>query len=608
MTAAPGKILPKRIGRFPVDALLGSGSQGFVLLGTDPELGRRVAIKVLRPRAVMMADAEQLIAEARITSQLQHPNIVTLHEVGEHQGLPYLVFEYVDGESLGSLMARTGALPCATAVILMSQLLGGVAVAHDSGIVHRDLSPSNILLTKNQIPKVMDFGLSSPDLSQPDGTVRGTLRYMAPERLHGHTGDASSDVFALGAIFFEMLSGRPLIEGNTLPIVMRELLRGDVKALAHYRSTIDPRIHKILSQALHVDRGRRYMNARAMKNDLDEYRIPHREHLNDKTTGNLHASVEFLLRRMKYKKGFSVLSQRITDVQRLTAEHSHISARQLSNIIAKDIVLTQRVLTTANSAYYGQRDITNVSRAIVLLGLHQVRMCITSAMLGSHFGDNSPALQDALLSSFFSAIFAKQLAVATAFEDRESVFVSALFHNLGRTLVIHYFEDEYAAIVALTTNSQLSEISASRRILGVPYHQVGMEVAKAWKFPDGIVNAMRPLARGYVSAPDTPVEWLQRYAAFANAVAQVHESIPPTQVADELRKLVQRMNPVFTLSEKALGDALSEAIAVTQKYARLMRLPASGSRFLERLRNWEAQENESTEETQPIETRQGDRY
>ncbi|MFZ0254290.1 MAG: HDOD domain-containing protein [Gammaproteobacteria bacterium] len=602
MTAVPGRVLPKRIGRFPVHDLVGSGSQGFVLLGIDPELGRRVAIKVLRPSAVMMTDAEQLIAEARITSQLQHPNVVTLHEVGEHHGLPYLVFEYVDGESLASLMARTGVFPHTTAVILMSQILSGVAVAHETGIVHRDLSPSNILVTKDQIPKVMDFGLSSPDLSPQDGSVRGTLRYMAPERLHGNTGDASSDVFALGAIFFEMLAGRPLIAGNKMSVVMGQLLRGDFEALIRHQPDIDPLIDKVVCKALHVDRTLRYEHARAMKDDLDVYRVPPRDRPNSELTGNLHASVAFLLRRMKYKKGFSVLSQRIADVQRLTAEHSHVSARQLSNIIAKDIVLTQRVLTTANSAYFGQRDITSVSRAIVLLGFHQVRMCITSAMLESHFGDNSPALQDALLSSFFSGILAKQLALVTAFEDRESVFVSSLFHNLGRTLVIHYFEDEYAAIAELTDNDQLDEISASRRILGVPYHEVGMEVAKAWKFPDGIGNAMRPLARGPVSTPDTPTEWLQRYAAFANAVARVHESIAPEQMAEELSKLAQRMNTLFTLSENALNNAISEAIEVTRKYARLMKLPANGSRFLDRLTLWEAQQKKSTDETRTLES------
>jgi serine/threonine protein kinase len=602
MTAASRIILPKRIGRFPVDDLVGSGSQGVVLLGTDPELGRRVAIKVLRPSAAMMANAGQLMAEARITSRLQHPNVVTLHQVGEHHGVPYLVFEYVDGESLASLMTRSGALPCAAAVILMSQILSGVAVAHETGIVHRDLSPSNILVTKDQIPKVMDFGLSTPDWSEQDGALRGTLRYMAPERVRGNPGDTSADVFALGAIFFQMLVGRALIQGKTLSAVMNQLFRAKFDSLAQHRPDIDPLIDKVVSGALQVDRALRYANARAMKDDLDIYRVPRRDRPNVAPTSPVHASVAFLLRRMRYKKGFSALSQRIADLQRLTAEDSHTSARKLSNIIAKDIMLTQRVLTMANSAHYGQRDITNLSRAIVLLGLHQVRMCITSAMMENHFGDSRPELQDELLSSFFSGVLGKQLALVTAFADRESVFISSLFHNLGRTLVIHYFEDEYAAIVELTDSGQLDEISASRRILGVPYHEVGMEVATAWKFPDGIVYAMRPLARGHVAPPETPIEWLQRHAAFSNAVARVHDCVAPEGVAEELSKLVQRISTVFTLSESDLNDAISEATEVTRKYAKLMKLPASGSRFLDRLTRWETQQKECRKDAQPMET------
>jgi HD-like signal output (HDOD) protein len=199
-------------------------------------------------------------------------------------------------------------------------------------------------------------------------------------------------------------------------------------------------------------------------------------------------------------------------------------------------------------------------------------------------------------------MLAKQLGLLTAFDDRESLFVSSLFHNLGRTLVIHYFEDEYAAIVEVTNRGQLDEISASRRVLGVPYHEVGMEVARAWQFPHGIVNAMRPLARGHILVPDPPIEWLQRYAAFANAVARLLESVAPERVAQELSKLVQRMNTVFTLSEKALGNALSEATEVTQKYAHLMKLSAGGSQFLEQLAHWEAQHNKATEQTGLVET------
>lgn len=599
MTAAPGKVLPKRVGRFAIENLIGYGSQGVVLLATDPELGRRVAIKVLRPSAIMLTDAAQLMAEARVVSNLQHPNIVTLHEVGQHQGLPFLVFEYVDGQSLANLIAKEGAIPSSTAVILMSQILSGVAIAHESGIVHRDLSPSNILLTKDRIPKVTDFGLSMQNSPRLDGSIRGTLRYLSPERLHGEVGDASSDVFALGAIFFEVLVGKPLLDGRNQAAVVNKLLRGSFNPPSDYQVGIDLLIDRVVCRALHGDRASRYANARAMKEDLDVYRIPAGKHGEGGSRSAVPASVEFLLRRMTYKKGFSVLSQRIAEVQRLTAERSQASAKQLSNVVAKDIVVTQRVLTTANSAYYGRGDVTSVSRAIVLLGLQQVRLCIISALLETHFADSSAELRDALLSSFFSGILAKEVTLITRFGYYESLFVAAMFHRLGRTLVIHYFEEEYAAITELTDSGELDDLAASNRILGVPYHELGAGVAKAWKFPDGIIDAMQPLPSGQVATPRTQAEALQRYAAFANAVARIHESIPVGRVMGERKRLLERMSSVFALSNDDMDRATAEAAELTRRYAKLMKLPESGSRFLNQLERWKKRQKQTAETSPP---------
>lgn len=583
--------------------MVGYGLQGVVLLATDPELGRKVAIKVLRPSAAMSTDSEQLVEEARVVSQLQHPNIVTLHEIGQHHGLPYLVFEYVDGESLAQLIAREGALSCSTAVILMSQILSGVAVAHENGVVHRDLSPSNILMTKNGIPKITDFGLSNQNQPRQDGSVIGSLRYMSPERLYGEAGDATADIFALGAIFFEMLVGKHLVQGEDKTAVIHTLVNGLFEEPSRHDPTIDRLIDKVVGRALQVNRVARYANARAMKHDLDVYRVPRTHDREEGSPASVHASVEFLLRRMTYKKGFSVLSQRIAEVQHLAAGDSSVSATQLANIIAKDIVLTQRVLTTANSAYIGRGNITKVTRAIVVLGLERVRMCITSALLETHLEDNSPELQDALLSSFFSGMLAKHIAFLQHFHDQESVFIAAMFHNLGRTLVIHYFEDEYAAITELIKRDHLAEASASRRILGVAYHEVGASVAKAWKFPDDIVTAMRPLPHGPIPEPDTLAGWLRYYAAFANAVARVHETVPAGTVRQECSKCMERMSPVFSLREHDLDSATQKAIDLTRKYAKLIKLPPGGSKFLARLEQWEQL---ATEQVQALPEREAD--
>ena len=162
----------------------------------------------------------------------------------------------------------------------------------------------------------------------------------------------------------------------------------------------------------------------------------------------------------------------------------------------------QRVLATANSALYTGVQVTTISRAVVMLGLDQVRLCVTSALVDPHFSGGSIQLQDALIRSFHSGLLASEVANLSHQCPREDAFIGAMFHDPGRTLVIHYFEDEYVTILELVARERIDELTASRNILGVPYFVIGAEVAKAWRLPAAILGAMTPLPRGELSATD----------------------------------------------------------------------------------------------------------
>ncbi len=227
MSSRPHRsVLPERIGRYAILKLLGKGGQGVVMLAHDDELGRQVAIKLLRHDPDRRQ--EKLVTEARIVSRLQHPNIVTLYDVGTYSQLPYLVFEFIDGESLQDRIANFGKLEFADAIILMSQILGGVAYLHENEIVHRDLSPANILLTSDGTPKVTDFGISvlRQQAEQPEESYAGTLRYMAPEPFAHQVPGPPSDVFTLATIFYEMLTGKRLYVGENPGVIINEILNG----------------------------------------------------------------------------------------------------------------------------------------------------------------------------------------------------------------------------------------------------------------------------------------------------------------------------------------------------------------------------------------------
>ena len=563
-------VLPERIGRYDVDSLLGKGGQGAVLLAHDRELDRHVALKLLKP-----SEAQQdgtLASEARIVSQLQHPNIVTLFDVGTYNGMNYLVFEYIDGETLAARIGTQGKLPLADSVIMMSQIIGGVAYLHDNDIVHRDLSPLNIMITKDGIPKVTDFGLSVlKQVQQSPDEVSGTLRYMSPEPFMELPSGPFSDVFTLGTIFFEMLTGMPLFDAVTPRAVIESIISGTPIDLSEYGMEVDELVAKVLATASTRESNKRFPDARTMKLALDEYRIPRKGEIEGAPEG--HSTVDFLMRRMAVKQGFSSLSQHVTELLRITSDDSVAPAERIVNIIAKDITLTQRILTMANSAYYGNAEINALARAVVLLGVDQVRMCITSALMENEFELGVPELREAMLKSFHSAIFAKAIARACGIGNGGDAFTCAMFHDLGRTLTIHYLEDEFRAIIKRAKLLHRDELTESREVLGVPYYELGIGVGTHWKFANTIVESMRPLKRGVIEKPASDNERLQTCAAYASAVSRTvidYEDIETRDMA--LEHLNERVAEAFSPSPEDFNSALTEAAHLTQQYARLIKI------------------------------------
>jgi serine/threonine protein kinase len=211
----------EHLGHYEIHALLGAGGMGEVYRATDTRLGREVALKVLP--ADMAADQERLMRfhrEARAAAALNHPNIVTLYSAEEIDGIHFFTMELVDGRPLDEFLPAEG-FPADRVVELATPLADAIAAAHDKGLVHRDLKPANILVTSDQHVKVLDFGLAkdirtvwqdghtvtSDGRTQP-GVVMGTPLYMSPEQISGAEVDQRTDVFSLGIILFEMLTGR----------------------------------------------------------------------------------------------------------------------------------------------------------------------------------------------------------------------------------------------------------------------------------------------------------------------------------------------------------------------------------------------------------------
>lgn len=202
------------LGPYRLEAQIGQGAMGAVYRAHDERLGRSVAIKMLHA-----AEPTRLMAEARAAAAVEHPNIVAIHDCGAVRDIAYLAMELVEGETLRSILER-GPLPTARARDLALDLARGLAAAHARGVVHRDLKPANLVVTREGHLKILDFGLAKRSGVAPvdaivAGTVQGTAGYMAPEQARGEATDARTDLFAAGAILFEMLTGRRAFDGDT---------------------------------------------------------------------------------------------------------------------------------------------------------------------------------------------------------------------------------------------------------------------------------------------------------------------------------------------------------------------------------------------------------
>jgi serine/threonine protein kinase len=208
------------VSRYAVERRLGKGGMATVELAEDTELRRKVAVK--RLATSLVADdvlLKRFFREARMAAGLSHPNLVAVYDVGEEDGLPYIVMEYVEGETVADLIARTGPMQPKRAVELLLQVCAGLEHAHAAGLVHRDIKPQNLLIRSDGVVKIADFGIArmvkGTQLTEA-GTVLGTAAYLAPEQAAGEPVTAAADIYSLGAVAYELLSGRTPYELETL--------------------------------------------------------------------------------------------------------------------------------------------------------------------------------------------------------------------------------------------------------------------------------------------------------------------------------------------------------------------------------------------------------
>jgi serine/threonine protein kinase len=271
---APRPGLLGVLGHYEVSAVQGQGGMGVVLKAFDPPLGRWVAIKVLSPSLVGRASAHQRFLREARAAAVRHEHIVTIHDVAEVDGLPYLVMQFVEGGSLQDRLNGGGALEVPEVVRIGAQVASGLAAAHAQGLIHRDIKPANILLQKEPFcVKITDFGLArvADDLRlTQSGIVVGTPEYMAPEQARGGPVDPRADLFSLGSVLYALCAGAPPFQGTPLA-VLRQVCERAPAPLRQQKPKVPPWLETIITRLLAKDPNRRFQSAREVAQLLEGY-------------------------------------------------------------------------------------------------------------------------------------------------------------------------------------------------------------------------------------------------------------------------------------------------------------------------------------------------
>ncbi|MBH9577687.1 serine/threonine protein kinase [Inhella proteolytica] len=557
----------RSLGRFKLIRKLGGGAQAVVWLAHDPRLDREVALKVLNTEATTPDAVDEWLHEGRAVSRLNHVGIVPVYEADRFDGQAALVFELVRGGTLSRVLGE-GPQPPRKAVETMVQVLDALAFAHAAGIVHRDLKPGNVLIDAQGRPRVTDFGIAARVTDQSAAQVVGTPGYISPEAARGEAPQPRMDVFAAAIMLAELMSGRRLVGEADVARSLHRTQHDDLEMPHIDNPDADDALRAIVQRGLARDPVRRWESASAMRDALMAWLHGPADAPAEGGDGPAGAAaLEFLLRRMRAKADFPGLTASIERIQRLTHSDNE-SLAGLANEILKDVALTKKLLRLVNTAQFrhaGGGSISTVSRAVALVGFGGVRNLALSLVLLERMQDRAHAAQ--LKTEFLRSLMAGSLAreLSGASREGEEMFLGALFQNLGRLLTEFYFAEEASQVRRLVREAQgtqapISEATASARVLGISYEELGIAVAKRWGLPDGLTAMMRrPVGDPPDRPPEQAIERQRWLARAANEAADVILHSEPDQAKLRLKQLGERHSRALRVPADTFAGACGQA-------------------------------------------------
>src|SRR6202162_3227090 len=260
-----------KLGKYEIRSELGSGAMGIVYLAEDPKLGRPVALKTTTAEVAGNPDLlKRFYREAQAAAKLCHPNIVTIYEIDEANGIPFIAMEFLEGVNLQKFVSERREFLIPRKLQIIIDVCKGLDYAHQHGVIHRDIKPGNIMLANNGQVKIVDFGIARVGVSSMThtGVVLGTVMYMSPEQVQGQTVDNRSDLFSLGVVLYELLTYQSPFPGDDVPSILFKILNEPPEPVIKYFRECPPQLEQIVGRALAKDRENRYQTAEDMAFDL----------------------------------------------------------------------------------------------------------------------------------------------------------------------------------------------------------------------------------------------------------------------------------------------------------------------------------------------------
>ncbi len=556
-------------------------------LGMDSKRKEKVLIKRFNGASIHGDSAKgNKIQPVGNLTELKHPYINRIYEIGEESGRPYIIFQYVKGMSVRDHIRRKGKLELHQAMELMQSITRAVNSIHKKSIVHGRLDASKVILKEDRIPVIMDLGVFYLN----SGSTGLKPEMVSSQEQSDDRAATYLDILSLGELFYEMLTACPIQRDNGARSVAAS--GGKLDPPSHINDQADELIDEIVMKALNRKRGERFSSVEQLEKELTEYsrkRSVGKKGSKSQAVDESEENLERLMRRINFEKHFPGFVKSIVQINQhvFQAEEKFISASQLANVILKDYSLTTKLLKLVNSAFYGQFSgkIATISRAVVVLGFENVRMAAASLILFDHLRDKKSVvdLQDTAMQCFMSGIIAGDVAESQKLNIKEKVFICAMLYNLGKLVIIFYLPDEYEKIKKKTSGGKVKENFAARAVLGVSYEELGKAVLKAWRFPDMITEATSRLRGGEVDKPASELDALKTVTNFSNELCDIIQNKTGSAKDDALLNLRNRFEKSIQISDGEIRELIDSSTEKLKEYSHIMNIDVKQSRFIKRL-------------------------